>query len=832
MGILYERGPHCKRKTVISPSLPHSHTHARLAKSHQTLRMRILTRYILREVVSHAFIGATVFTFVLFTRDLGHILELVVRNSAPLPSVAEIFFFTVPVVLTYTIPMGVLVGILIGLSRLAADSEVTAMRASGVGVWTFLRVISIFVVVAWLLALGNSVYLAPRSLAALGQLQNHLKSSQVSFEVQPRVFYEGFPKRVLYVQDVKAMPGGALWKGVFLADLSDPSSPRISLAREGLLVSQGPDTLDLHLTNGSTHETDPKNTDQYQISSFQATDIPIRIPASQNNQGHEPTSLGEMKVADLLRSAQAGDPTTRRWHLIEFHRRLALPTACIVLALVGIPLGLSSKKGGKSSGFVLTILLVFLYYSISLIGVSFARQGRISPAAGVWLADLAFLAGGVFLLWQSERRPIELLALRSWFKASKCQFSRLRAWLFPSSMPPQQELPLNGEFARPSVREGIALRLLRRRRLFNLHFPTILDDYVLRDFALYLAMIVAAFLMLLLVFTLFELLGDILRNQVSPLTVGEYLLNVVPYFLYNTTPLSMLLAVLVTFGLLQRSNEITAIKATGISLYRLVVPVLIVSTLVAGVLFLSDQIYLPYTNKRQDALRNRIKGKPAQTYLRPDRKWIFGQHSDIYYYQFFDPEQNVFGGVSVFQFDPHTFQITHRITADRAHWSEAMGRWVYEQGWERSLSGSAIESYRKFDVATYPELAEAPAYFKKEIKQSSEMSYEELRRYIHDLEQSGFDVVRLRVQLQKKIAYPLITLVMAILAIPFALSAGKRSAVAGVATAIGIGVVYWTTSGLFEAMGNLSQLPPAVAAWSPDLVFGFIGGYLILRLPT
>ena len=797
--------------------------------------MRILTRYILGEVVSHALIGAAVFTFVLFTRDLGRILELVVRNSAPLPSVAQIFFFTVPVALTYTIPMGVLVGILIGLSRLAADSEITAMRASGLGVWSYLRVISIFVAAAWLLALTNSVYLAPRSLAALGQLQDRLKSSQASFEVQPRVFYEGFPKIILYVQDVKAMSGGALWKGVFLADLTDPSSPRISLAREGQLVSQGPDTLDLHLTNGSTHETDPKNPDQYQISTFQTTDIPIRIPAPQSSQEHEPTSLGETKVADLLRVALTADPVTRRWHLIEYHRRLALPTACIVLALVGIPLGLSSKKGGKSSGFVLTILLVFLYYSISLIGVSFARQGRLSPAAGVWLADLAFLAGGVFLLLQSERRPLELASFRSWFKASRCKVSRLKAWMFPSSTPglAAPALSLNGESSGPALRESIFTRWPRRWRLFNLRFPTILDDYVLRDFALYLSLIVATFLMLLLVFTLFELLNDILRNHVSVLAVGEYLLNVTPYFLYYpVAPLSMLLAVLVTFGLLQRSNEITAIKATGISVYRIIVPVLIASTLVAGVLFLSDQFYLPYTNKRQDALRNRIKGKPAQTYLRPDRKWIFGQHSDIYYYQFFDPDRDAFGGVSVFQFDPRTFQITHRIAADRAHWSDSMGRWVYEQGWERSLSGSAIQNYRKFDVATYPELAEAPAYFKKEIIQSQEMSYDELRRYIHDLQQSGFDVVRLRVQLQKKIAYPLITLVMAILAIPFALFTGKRSAVTGVATAIGIGVVYWTISGLFEAMGNLSQLPPAVAAWSPDLVFGFIGGYLILRMPT
>ena len=131
-------------------------SHARLAMSQPPFGMRILTRYILKEVVSHALIGAAVFTFVLFTRDLGRILELVVRNSAPLPSVAEVFFYTVPVALTYTIPMGVLVGILIGLSRLAADSEITAMRASGLGVWTFLRIISIFVVVAWLLALGHA----------------------------------------------------------------------------------------------------------------------------------------------------------------------------------------------------------------------------------------------------------------------------------------------------------------------------------------------------------------------------------------------------------------------------------------------------------------------------------------------------------------------------------------------------------------------------------------------------------------------------------------------------------------------------------------------------
>src|SRR5882672_2296248 len=777
--------------------------------------MRILTRYILGEVVSHALIGAAVFTFVLFTRDLGRILELVVRNSAPLPSVAQVFFFTVPVALTYTIPMGVLVGILIGLSRLSADSEITAMRASGIGVWTFLRVIMIFVVGAWLLAIGNSVYLAPRSLAALGDLQNQLKASQASFEIQPRVFYEGFPKVVLYVQDVKAASGAAIWKGVFLADLSQPSAPRITLAREGILASQGPDTLDLHLIDGSTHETDPKNPDQYQISTFDTTDIPIQIPAAQNNQTPEPPSLGEMKVSELMEKSHSPDPMTQRWALLEYHRRLSLPTACLVLALVGIPLGLSSKRGGKSTGFVLTILLVFVYYSVTLIGVSLARQGKVPPALGAWLANIVFFLCGAFLLWRVERRPFEIAAFRARWNPLK---SGLVEWGKQLS-----------RFNRP---EDAFERASKRRRVFSATFPMILDDLVMRDFFVYLVLILASFLMLLQVFTLFELLGDILRNRISPLVVGEYLVNVAPFFLYNVLHLSILLAVLVTFGLMQRSNEITAIKATGMSIYRVIVPILVVSTLLAGGLFFFDQFYLPHANRRQDALRNLIKGKPAQTYLNPDRKWIFGQHSTIYYYQLFDSDRNQFGNLSVFQFDPATFQLTNRVYADQAHWEDRLQRWVCTQGWERSVHGSAIGDYRTFDVATFAAISEPPGYFKKEVRQSSEMNYDELRRYIRDLQQSGFDVVRLKVQLQEKFAFPLNTLIMAVLAIPFSLAAGKRGALAGVATAVGIGLLYIMVSRLSESMGNVSQLPPVVAAWAPDLIFGLAGGYLILKVPT
>jgi len=112
------------------------------------------------------------------------------------------------------------------------------------------------------------------------------------------------------------------------------------------------------------------------------------------------------------------------------------------------------------------------------------------------------------------------------------------------------------------------------------------------------------------------------------------------------------------------------------------------------------------------------------------------------------------------------------------------------------------------------------------------MDYHELRNYIEDLQQSGFETVRLKVQLQKKLAYPLITLVMAVLAIPFAAQGRRGGALTGVAIALGIAVVYWVMAGIFEAMGNANQLPALLAAWAPDFIFGLAGGYLLLRVST
>jgi LPS export ABC transporter permease LptF len=492
--------------------------------------VRIFTRYILKEVLSHGLIGASVFTFVIFMRDVSRILELVVRNSAPIPSVAQLFFLTLPTAFTVTIPMGVLVGVLIGLSRMAADSEVTAMRASGVSVRTFLKIVSIFGIVAWLLALFNTAVMAPRSAAELAKLEKSLASSQISFEVQPRVFHEDFKNLVLYVEDVTPASGAAIWKNVFLADISAPGFPKITIAKEAIVSSGDSNTIRLHLINGETHEGNARSPDEYTISTFNETDMTLSLPpASKSTQQLVP--LSQQTMRELLRESHGADKVKTRLYWVEFNRRLALPTACLVLVMIGVPLGLASRKGGKGAGFVLSLVLVFLYYFLYVTGLSMAKSGKVPTVLGVWMGNVIFGLVGVFLLWRTDKLPIEL-------GLGQAVLARIKSWTE----------------SRLKERENGRVNSTRRQRVLSTRFPLILDDYVLRAFLGHLVLILASFMVLTLIFTFFELLTDIVRNKIPLAMVGQYLVNVVPSLLYLVTPLSVLLGVLVTFGIMHEGH--------------------------------------------------------------------------------------------------------------------------------------------------------------------------------------------------------------------------------------------------------------------------------------
>ncbi len=779
--------------------------------------MRILTRYILGEVLSHTVIGCALFTFIIFMKELPSILDIVVRNSSTLTTMSEVVLFLLPNFFTVTIPMAVLVGVLLGLSRLAADSEIVAMRASGLGIGYFVRVAAIVAVGGTLIGLANSLYIAPRANQGILDLDKVL-ASQATYEIQPRVFYEDFKDKVLYVQNVISGTGAANWRQVFMADITDPTAPKITTAASATVANYSPTEMLMRLRNGTEHDPDPNQPEQYSISTFAVDDLPFI--ASQQSAGHIgrlETVIYALPMRELLARTHGPDP--KRFQ-IELHKRFAYPAACIVLMLVGVPLGVTSRRGGKSSAWVFTILLVVLYYSLSLIGIALGRQNWIPTFLAVWSANILFTLFGAFLLWQMASGGAILATLAAW-----------------TARAPKPDLTAPAKAIGSSIEGLRSLYRTRPKRKARGVFPRILDAYVLLEFLNMFGLILIAFVLLMLVFTVFDLLADILRNRIPFTVVGDYLVNLTPLMVYKLAPLAVLIAVLVTFGVLNRNSEIIAMKATGISLYRLIVPVVAVSAILAVSLFLFDEFYLPQANRRQDALRNEIKGRPPQTVSHPEQNWLFGEPHPgepgrIFYYKFFDPDRNEFANLSVFEFDPSTFALTRRIFAATALWDPSTSKWRFRNGWQNDIEGDHTKAFTRFTDTTFQEIHEEPAYFNKESLPAQQMNFSQLDRYIGDLRQSGFDTMKLRVALWQKLAYPLVAVAMAILAIPFALSMGRRGSLTGIAVAIGVALTYYVVDGLFGALGNVNYLPAAMAAWSSDILFGLVGGYFLLRTPT
>ena len=343
--------------------------------------MRIFTRYILREITGYALLGGVLFTFILFMRYLLPLMELTVRGVASPLDTLRLIGYLLPGFLSFTIPMAVLVGILLGLSRLAADSEVTAMRASGLGVLSFVRIVSIFAAFCWILGLANSLFVSPRAAQALLNYEDASKTSQATVAIQPRVFYEDFKNYVLYAQDViPGANGTAIWHHVFIADLTKPESPHIITANEATVLSSGAQSLRMDLTDGSRHDTSITKPDEYDISTFRTTELPIQTGQQEEDThiSRRDTPTHALPLQQLRALAHTGSPADARPYQIELYSRFAGPTACLVLMLVGVPLGLSSRRGGKGSGFVLTLLLVFLYYILSASGHRLRTPGQVA----------------------------------------------------------------------------------------------------------------------------------------------------------------------------------------------------------------------------------------------------------------------------------------------------------------------------------------------------------------------------------------------------------------------------------------------------------------------
>ena len=771
--------------------------------------LRLLGRYVFREILTSSLLATLLASFVIFLQRVDRLFELLVATNPGPNTIVALFALTVPPVLPLTIPFGVLVGILIGLGRMASDGEIIAMRAAGVSSRKVIAPVMLFAVLGTMLAGLASLRLTPYSIQKSTQILGELDKTQLSADIQPRLFDESFPHMIVYVGDVR--PGSpAVWNTIFIADVTAPEDrkkgiganadgPMITVARSAIAASDRENNrIQLDMVDYSMHEMGKDGVTHDEWSKSKTMALDARPPQQRQ------FAPAAMSTSQLLHYRGPDQLNVRQ----ELHKRFAFPLACIALALVGIPIGISTRKGGRSAGYVNAIFLAFFGYylsSVSLIGV--AQQHRLPVVVAAWLPDAVFILAGIIFCSRMER-PGDRDLLTG--------FNEFAARIFAALKP------------RTGLQPGRVFGWLRFPLL-----PQIIDTYILSNFLFYLVLVLASFVLMTEVYNFFELMGDMIRNS-SLVTMFTYLFFLLPQLIVWMLPISVLVAVLVTLGVLSKQNEVTAFRACGVSLYRLAAPILIASTLCSGALFGFNYQYVPDANRKQDKLRDEIKGKPKQTYLNPDRTWIMGRESRIYYYKYFDPGEKVMVDVSVFELDPATFRLNRQIQAKRAVWSGSMRTWIMENGWSSDFRGvQRISPRNNFQATTFPELTEAPDYFLKEAVQERQMNFLQLQNYIADLQQSGLvDTRKLQVQYYLKFANPLFALIMAMIAAPFGFLVGNRGAMTGIGVSIVIGIAYWGVQPLFEKVGDVGLLPPAMAAWSPDLLFSLMGMYLLLRMKS
>jgi LPS export ABC transporter permease LptG len=326
-----------------------------------------------------------------------------------------------------------------------------------------------------------------------------------------------------------------------------------------------------------------------------------------------------------------------------------------------------------------------------------------------------------------------------------------------------------------------------------------------------------------------DIFDDIQHNKVKGKVVLHYYTFASPSIVHLIIPVAVLMAVLITFGVMSRRNEITAMKAGGISVYRAALPALALGVAVGGLLFGISEYVLPPMNKVADRDRNVIKGRPPQSSDLLQRRWILGSDGRLYHYDYFEPklEGAVLYGVSVYDTDPKAWDLSDLLYASRAAWNGTS--YDLERGWRRSFGEQT--SFRSFTGTRTREI-EPPSYFGQEERKADTLRFAELRAHITALETLGLDVIPLRVQLHRKLAFPMVAIVMTLLGIPFAFVVARKGALYGIAASIVIAIVYWACIAIFDTLGNNAAVPPLLAAWAPNLLFGSAGLYMMLTLET
>jgi LPS export ABC transporter permease LptG/LPS export ABC transporter permease LptF len=757
-------------------------------------------RYLIAAIIPYLLMSLLLLTAILLAQQSVRLAEVLVVARVPTSLLVEFSLSLLPSVLVFALPTAVLLGTLVGLSRMGTDSELVALRAAGVGTWQMLWPVLALGLLVTGAALWVNLLAVPEAARAVRRASLRAALYKMDSPVEPRTFNTEIPGYVIYVKDGDKARGQ--WGRVFLFAQPKDGTTRLVTARSGRIDSSA-ERSELVLSDALT-------------TSFPATEgrgagAPRATERLEQLRFLLDTGRGQL-IADLRREelrpeemfwgelyAESGTVRERRERRTLAHRRLALSVSPLIFALLGAGLGLRVRKGGRGLGILLSFTVLLVYFLLLLFGEQLARAGTVHAAVGTWAANILTTVCALMLLLRRR--------------------GGLYGWRLPAFLGRKMRLSA-------AARRGLPFGRGRDRRL---GFPSLLDKTLIRTLALSFGVVLLGLTALIMVFTLFELWKWVVERGTSARTVLEYLVYLLPFVSVQLMAPSMLVAVLATYALMARRSEAVAWWACGQSVFRLALPGLFLALFVGAGLWVIQERLMPQANVRQDSLRAQIRTGSARAATQAGRLWLASTETGRIYSYEFDGTGGQLEDVSVYEFDPEGIHLRRIIRAETADWT-ADGRMALKGVVETSLEGLGMIKSERSQLVL--ERGDSPDLFKPWADKPSQLSAKDLSAYIKTIRRKGEVVSPLAVSLQRKYAEPWGVLVMALIGIPMALAFGRRSAIAALSSAVAVGLAFWGMTSGSQQLGSYGLLPPAVAAWAPIVIFGATGIYLLARART
>ncbi len=796
--------------------------------------LRTLDRYIIRETLAPFGLTLLILTFLLQIPTIMEVAETLIAKGVDLPTIGRILVTLLPSTLSLTIPISLLVGLLMALGRLSADREAVAMQACGVSLYRILRPVALMAVLGTMATAYLMIEAMPRGNQTFREITFRIIQAKAESDVRPRVFFDEFPNLVLYVRDVPANTRG--WRGVFLADTRNPGEPQLLTADRGHFVLDPAERrVDLILEDGILHRSRADAPDQYELQEFAALTVKLDpetvFPRQSVTPGDNELTIPQLRTKAREMREQGISPHNP---IMAIQRKYTIPVACLVFGLIALGLGVTNRKDGKNAGFVIGIGVVLVYYVLMYMGEALAKGQRVPAELALWIPNFVLGLAGVVLLVAKTRgyefSPAISVPIPAFLTNLLRRGSDNRSAL-PGNPSPG---PLPTSAGRPAPHTAAnRIVLVVKVPQFGVPGFNILDRYLSR---IYLRVFGVTFLGMLAVFYI-AIFTDYSEYLFKGRTTGQMLLAFflysTPQYIYYITALAALVGTLVTVGLLTRTSELTVMQACGVSLYRATVPMLLFALTWSVVLFGMEQSILAASNRRAEEMRATIRSGAPQTFGMAGRQWMAGSDGRLYHYGRFDPRAARLEELTVYDFGSRGWNVTSRLYGRVAVHMDGT-TWRADQGWLRTFGDrNAVTAFTPFP--THALTMERPDYFgveEPEAVLAERLKVPQLRSHIADLNQAGYNTVPLQVALHRKIAFPFITVIMTLIAIPFGVTTGRKGTLFGIGIGIVIAILYWTAQSLFAAIGSAGVLTPALAAWAPNILFVAVAAYLVLTART